>query len=414
MTKLYAGAVLVSLLLACGSDPPPGANLGIDKTLEDSPLARLQNASLLRAGDAFTLAGYDATNASVRWGRVSLDGTLTQEAGFAMAPPVVGPVFAATGKNAPGDQLVVLSFVASSTVATGYDLLATVHTAGAVAPAAPVALATLPAGTDPAKISLIAGAAASGDLGFVAWGIRVSGIPVSYLTLPADALTAAAPAKFLDDSEPARVPAWDCLAAQSSPTGGFSFGAVTPGERPDESDFNVLRVDENAVRSGDMTYQLTVRVKDCQIVGSPNPSGSYFMAFQGSSSGGTAIDFATYYPPVDPTQEGTVTTQDPVMPAAQFGDPLNLPAPAWVTSAGSDVVIGLTRKAGPRVYRFRYDAVPHGSALHLRTANGNTGPVSAWVGPDAVYATYADQVKSGSSTLTQRYFVRVDSPASLP
>ena len=201
---------------------------------------------------------------------------------------------------------------------------------------------------------------------------------------------------------------------QARPT-GFSFGAITPADSSfDTSDFQTLEIDEGG-NATHMTYQLTVRVNNCEIVGSPNPEGGYFMAFEGRSSGGTAIDFATYYPPADPTQGGgTVTTQHPVLPAARFGDPLNMPTPAWVTSAGADIVIGLARRAGPQVFRFRYDAVQRGSSLQLRTANGNTGPLSAWVGTDAVFATYSDQVKSGSVTTTQRYFVRIDSPASLP
>ena len=129
--------------------------MGLDKTLPDSPLASLPNVTLLRAGDGFTLAGYDAAAAAVRWGRVALDGTLTQETSFALAPPVVGPVFAATGKNAPGDQLVAVGLVGSATVNDGYDLMATVHTLGDAAPAAPVVLNTLdafPTGTDPAAV----------------------------------------------------------------------------------------------------------------------------------------------------------------------------------------------------------------------------------------------------------------------
>jgi len=79
------------------------------------------------------------------------------------------------------------------------------------------------------------------------------------------------------------------------------------------------------------------------------------------------------------------------------------------------VLIGLTRKAGPQVVRYRYDAVKHGAALHLRTADGDAGPVSAWVGPDAAaYVTYTDRVKEGETRVTKRYFMRIDSPASLP
>jgi hypothetical protein len=412
MIKIDSGVVLAALLVGCGSDAPPGASVAVDKTLpSDSLLAQVQNVSLIRAGDGFTLAGYD--NGQVRWGRLALDGTLTQETSFAMAQPAVGPVFAATKKTTPGDQLVTLAFVNSATVSQGYDLTATVQTVGAAAPAAPVALATLPAGTDPRTVQLAAGAAASGNIGYVAWGIRVTGIPISYLLLPADANTAVTPSTFLGEPIPADVPAWDCLAPQGRST-GFSFGAVTPNPSFVTSDFRTVEVDESGLAIL-MTYQLTVQITNCRIVGAPTPAGNYFMAFQGALNGTTAIDFATYYPPLDPKSgTGTVTTQPSVLPSALFGGPLSMPRPAWVSSAGGDVVIGLERKSGPEVVRFTYNAVPHGSTLKLRSVNGNAGPVAAWVGDDAVYATYTDQVKSGSTTATNRYFMRIDSPASLP
>jgi hypothetical protein len=416
MMKIRSGAWLALVVVGCGSDAPPGATAAVDQTLVDSLLAQTQNVSLIRAGDSFTLVGYD--NGQIRWGRLALDGTLTNETSFTPAqPPLVGPVFAATKKSAPGDQLVALAFFDSTMVVGGYDLTATVHTLGAATPAAPLVLATLPAGTDLSAVQIAAGAAASGNLGWVAWGIHhvpggTAGIPISYLTLPADAVTTATPSNFLGDPSAANAPDWDCLAAQGRPT-GFSFGAVTPNPNFVTSDFNTVDVDEN----GDtvlMTYQLTVEVSNCQIVGAPTPIGGYFMAFRGVQNGAPAIDFATYYPANDPGQDGSVTTQHPVLPAALFGDPLNMPKPAWVSSAGGDVVIGLARRSGPEVVRYTYNAVPHGSTLKLRSVNGNAGPVAAWVGDDAVYVTYTDQVSSGGTTATKRYFMRVDSPASLP
>lgn len=412
MTKLGPAALAACLLLGCGSDAPPGASLGVDKTLPDSPLAQLQTTSLMRAGDGFVLAGYEA--GYVRWGVLGLDGTVTYEAGFPLAKPVLGPVFAATMKATPGDQLVALAVVPSPTVAEGYDLAATVHTAGTATPAPARVLATLPAGTDPTTIQIAAGAAASGRLGWVAWGIRVAGIPVSYLTLPADAAASPTPSSFLGDPGLANAPAWDCLAGHQRPT-GFSFGAVVPNGDASwpASNFETVEVDEAGTTTL-MRYQLIVTVANCQIVGGPNPSGSYFMAMQGILNGTRAIDFATYYPPVDPKEPGTVHTQHPVMPDALFGDPLSMPKPAWVSRGGPDVVIGLSRRSGHQVVRFQFDAVRRGSTLNLRSASGNSGPIAAWVGDDATYVTYSDVVGSGSSAVTRRYFMRIDSPATLP
>ena len=411
MLKISSGVLLAFVLVGCGSDPPPGATATIDKTLPDSPLSGLAKVSLIRAGDSFTLAGYDSTSGKVRWGRLALDGTLSQEASFAMAQPVIGPVFAATKKTSPGDQLVALAMVNSSTLSGGYDLTATVQTIGDVLPAAPIVLVTLPAVSDTTLLQLAAGAAASGNLGYVAWGVRMQGIPISYLMLPADAITAAAPSKMLDDSVPANVPAWDCLAPQSTPN-GIVFSAVTPNTAFGTSDFRTAEIDENGVANF-LTYQLTATVTSCHIVGSPTPTGSYFMAFQGTENGSSGIYFATYYPPAPPAVDGIVKTYS-VLPSVLFGAPLNMPRPAWVTSAGGDVVIGLERKAGPQVFRWTYNAIGHGSALTMRSVNGNTGPVSAWVGFDASYVTYTDQVSSAGTTAIKRYFMRVDSPASLP
>jgi hypothetical protein len=412
MTKLGSGALAACFLLACGSDPPPGASLGLDKTLPDSPLTRLQTASLIRAGDGFVLAGYEA--GQVRWGGLGLDGTVTHEGNFPLPTPVVGPVFAATMKTVPGDQLVAIAVVPSLASAEGYDLTATVQTAGMAAPAQARVLASLPPGTDPTTIQVAAGAAASGRLGWVAWGVRVPGIPVRYLTLPADALASATASTFLADAVAANVPAWDCLAAHQRPT-GFSFGAVVPNGDPDwpASNFETVEVDE-AGGTTLMRYQLMVTIANCQIVGGPNPSGSYFMAMQGILNGTRAIDFATYYPPIDPKEAGTVHTQHPVMPDALFGDPLSMPKPAWVSRGGPDVVIGLSHRSGHQVVRFQFDAVKHGATLDLRSASGNSGPIAAWVGDDATYVTYSDQAGSGSGAVTRRYFMRVDSPATLP
>jgi hypothetical protein len=410
MIKTCAGVLLAVAVLGCSSDSPPGATVALAKTLPDSPLARMQNASLIRAGGSFTLAGYE--NGRVQWGRLSLDGVLSQETGFDLAQPVLGPIFAATMKSTPGDQLVAIVVTNSATVSGGYDLLAIVQTLGDPTPAAPVLLAPpLPVGTDPSTVQIAAGAATSGNVGFVAWGIRVPGIQVSYLLLPADAVTSAAPSQMFAGSAPADVPDWDCLQTTGGTT-GLGFSVVTPGSAsPQYSDFDTLEFDE-AGNAPFMTYQLNARVVNCNIVGSPTPEGNFFLAFQSPS----AIDFATYYPdPTDPNNPGTVTTHDPVLPAALFGGPLGMPHPAWVISAGGDVSIGLDRTAGPEVVRFTYNAVPHGATLLLPSANGQTGPVSAWVGPDAAYVTYSDQVKgSGSATSVMRYFMRVESPASLP
>jgi hypothetical protein len=404
MTKTL-GVLCVVALLGCNSDSPPGATAALDVTLPNSALTRIPNLSLIRAGDSFTLAGYDGTQ--VLWGRLSLDGkTLTEEAGFPLAQPLVGPVFAATTKTTPGDQLVAIVLTNSAKSAGGYDLSAIVQTVGDAAPAAPVLLDSYAAGTVPSTVQIAAGAATTGNVGFVAWGVPGMGISPKYLLLPADAATTATASKMFDDSIPANTPDWSCLATTGGRTGlGFSVVAPDPGDSA-TSDFDAFEVDETTGVSTYMQYQFRVRVADCQVVGSPGPAGTYLMAFETSN----AIGFATYYPPPDLKNPGSVDTKNPVLSASTFGDPLNMPHPAWVAPAGGgDISIGLVRNGGPKIFRYTYYALPHGSPVTLRSEKGRTGPVASWVGPNATYVTYTDQSASGTPPL-KRYFMRVESP----
>ena len=409
MIKTCVGVLLAATLLGCSSNSPPGASLALDVTLDDSSLAGMQNVSLIRAGDRFMLAGYE--NGQIRWGSLSLDGKLTQETGFAPPQPPVGPapVFAATKKNTPGDQFIAILVVNSATVSGRYDPQAFAQVLGDPSPGSPVFLDMIPDGADPAAVQIVAGAEATGNLGFVAWGVPGFGAAASYRLLPAD------PTQTTSLSL-SPYPDWQCLTTAAS-TSGLSFGVVTPltdaAHSFNFSNFNAIDIDEAGNAPG-MTYELAVEVANCRIVGSPAPAGGYTMAFQTSSS----IGFATYSPPFDPTdpsQTGTVTTQALALPAATFGDPLSMPRPAWVSSAGTDVSIGVSRPAGPQVYRFSNNAVPHGGTLTLRSVQGQTGPVSAWVASDAVYVTYADRVNGpGGTPSFKRYFMRIESPASLP
>jgi len=415
MMRTSAGIFSVLGLFACSSDAPPGASTAKDVNLTDSALAHLSKVSLLRAGDSFTLAGYDSAAGLVRWGRLTLDGVLTEQLAFALPVTLVGPapVFAATKRTTPGDQLVAIALTPSAT-AGAYDLVAVVATLGAVAPAAPVVLATLKAGTDPSTVQIAAGAATSGNLGFVAWGPRVAGMDVQFLLLPADAVPSAAPAAFFGKAA-ADMPSWDCLHATNG-IAGLAFSVVTPGPGgPQTSDFQTLEMDESGV-GNPMDYQLTVAITNCRDVGAPGPNGTYVMAFDTSH----AIDAAMFSPTVTLDSgagdgSGSVSIIDPLMANATFGGPLDKPIPAWVSSPGGDISIGLQRNGAPQVVRFRYDGAPRGSALTLRSDHGQTGPLASWVGTDGVYVTYTDDVKgSGGATTTKRYFMRIDSPATLP
>jgi len=413
MKKIGTAALLAFALFGCSSDAPPGAIISQETTLpQSSLLASLADVSLIRAGDSFTLAGYD--KGQVRWGRLSPAGDLTNETSFALPQPMLakpGPVFAVTQKNSPGDQLIAISITDSTTDPGGYDLIAVAHTVGDKSAGAPVVLATLSDVTDPETVQLAAGAATSGKIGFVAWGIHAENlhIPVNFFLLPAGAAASGNPVRALDDVPTTRIPFWDCLRTTEGPT-GLGFSVVVPDALPSKSRWRTIEIEESG-NTRDMTYPLDAQVTSCQIVGSLTSTGAYLIAFQA----GNAIDIASYRPLLsDAGENGNVTTYKSVLPSAKFGGPLNLPKVVWTGPAGNDFTIGVERPSGPQVFRFTYDAAPHGATLTLRSANGRAGPVAAWVGPDAVYATYTDQVSQSGTTTTWRYFVKIESPENLP
>lgn len=411
MIKFWTGALLVLGLLGCSSDGPPGASVAANYTLPDSALARMRDVSLLRAGDSFTMAGYE--NGQVRWGRVSLAGVVTNETGFDLPKPLVGPTFAATMKSTPGDQLIVLVVNNSTASPGGYDLSAIVQNVGSALTTTPKVLYTFTAPTDVSAIQLAAGAATTGNVGFVAWSVQAQWTTVKYLMLSADAATAATAAEY---ALPRSDPAWVCLGALAGTTGlGFSVVAPVPGF----ASWLPAELNESgAITSNIEEFQLLGNVKDCRIMGSPTSKGGYDIAFQDTGS----IALATYFPTSDPTKSGPVITSRAIS-NADYPDSLSVPQPAWVSPAGNDVSLGLMRLAGPQVQRFSYNADRHGSALALPSVNGNTGPVASWVAPsdgvnaDAVYVTYTDTLAATGTAPTpsiKRYFLKIESPLVLP
>jgi hypothetical protein len=407
--RIFGLWALVAMgLVACSSDEPPNARIAQELTLTDSALVRMQNVSLMAAGDGFTMAGYE--NGQVRWARLSPDGVLSQETGFALAPPVLGPYFSVTQNATAADQLVTIGLYSSTTVATGYDLQAVVQDVGAATAAAPVVLATLPPGTDKTKVRIAAGAGKSGNLGFVAWGIQVQGYPIKYLLLGANAAPSGDPATAFG-SWTSVPPAWDCLAPTSG-SSGLGFSIVAPDDKyTDVTDWVTNELDDAGTSTGEMLYGIPAQVAGCHILGAPTASGGYDIAFEGTPGIGASF----YYPPPPGDDTGTITTHPIVLSAASFGDPMQFPHIAWVAPAGNDIAIGLDRTSGPYVVRFTYQAVPRGSSLVLRSANGKTGPVSAWTGADYTYVTYTDQVSGpGGAVNVLRYFVKVDASVQLP
>ncbi|MGD0838696.1 MAG: hypothetical protein ABSB49_18825 [Polyangia bacterium] len=395
-------------LTACGSSAPPAAAIAAQVSFPDSDLVRMPNLSLIEAGNAVTLAGYQApaagsANGQIRWGRASFAGALTVATGFELSPPVLGPAFAVVESASPADQLVTLAMVASATVAGGYTLEAIVQDLSAPAPGSPVVLAALPAGTVQANLRMTAGAAKTGTLGFVAWGVTGSSA-VQYLVLGPGATVVAQGTAF---DQWAGGPAWDCLAPTNGPS-GLGMSVVAPDlTLLGSTDWVTSELDGSGAPTGEMEYSFPQAVSGCSITGSPTAVGGYDIAFADPPGIGGVF----YYPPPSGATSGSDWPFPLLMSANSFHDLRDLPEVAFAAPAGSDMLIGLARASGPYLVRFTDEGVPHGSALPLPSSSGNTGPVASWVGPDYIYVTYTDQV---SLTNVVRRWVTVDPLPQLP
>lgn len=429
MTRAFACsvAVLTSLSWAgCGSDQPLGAQVGQQVSLGDSPLALTRDAVLVRAGDGFVLAGLDGT--TVRWGQLSSTGALSTESAFALpeqpATTVggqsLGPLFAVSSKTAPGDQLVVAMAVLQAGSTDHYEVHAWVHDLGSLLPPTLQVLGTQAAAPTSGTVRLLAGSSPNGTRALVVWGVEGQLAPIQYRMLGADGALVGAPGKIYDDANPNSLALWNSLdTTQNAPD--LAITLVEPPKQKDEQYlWRRFQVNDDGSIGGEADIGLDVlEVSDGRIVSTPTSDG-YLLAWQNNASNGGTFFANLTPPPPDAGSEplNNVSTHQ-VLASSLYGGYPSMPKLAWIAPAGYEFTIGLARPRGLEVLRFDIFADPRGRALYLPSVSGNTGPVSAWVGSDAVYVTYLDmpgassQADAAVPTGSHRFLVTVVSPDEL-
>ena len=425
---VWSAAVLTSLSWAgCGSDQPLCAQVGQQLPLGDSPLALTRDAVLVRAGDGFVLAGFDGT--VVRWGQLSNSGDISGESAFALPEQpaatadgrTLGPLFAVTSKTAPGDQLVVVMGVLQAGTTDHYEMHAWVHDLGSTLPPTLQALGVQAAAPASGPIRLVAGSSPNGTRALVAWGVEGQLAPIQYRMLGADGALVGNPGTIYDAADSNSIALWSCLdTTQNAPDLAITLVEAPNQGHPGQSAWRRFQMNDDGSIGGEAQIGLDVLdVSDGRIVSTP-ASGGYLLAWQNNTTDGGTY-FANLTPPPDAGPDATDTvTSHLVLASAAYGGYANMPKLTWVAPAGFDFTIGLVRSRGPEVVRFDVFADPMGRALYLPSVSGNTGPVSAWVGSDAVYVTYLDMPGSSAHgdaavpTGSQRYLVTVLSPAELP
>jgi hypothetical protein len=425
--------VLTSLWWAgCGSDAPLCAQVGQQIPLTASPLSLTRDTALVRAGDGFVLAGLDGS--TVRWGRLSSDGQISGESAFDLPEQPattaggqsLGPFFAVTSKTVPGDQLVVVMGVLQAGTTDNYEIHVGVQDSGS--PAAPVMqnLGAQAAAPTSGPIRLVAGSSPSGTRALVLWGVEGQLAPIHFQMLGADGALVGNQGTIEDDPDPNNIPPWSCLDTTQNNAANLAITLVeAPGQHGQNHEgkyaWRHFKINDDGAITGIDEIDLdSLNVSDCRILSTATSDG-YLLGWQdNTAAGGTSFAVLTAPPPDAGLDiSGNVTTK-PLLASALYGGYSSMPKLVWIAPAGFEFTLGLARPQGPEVVRFNDVADPRGRALYLPSASGNTGPVSAWVGSDAVYATYLDiagssrQADAAVPAGSQRLLVTVLSPANLP
>jgi hypothetical protein len=216
--------------------------------------------------------------------------------------------------------------------------------------------------------------------------------------------------------DPKNVPLWSCLDSTQNNAANLAvtlLEAPTP-EHPLQPRWHRFEIGDDGSIGEQVLIDLKFDVTDCRIVSTP-AFGGYLLGWQNDTSNGGTY-FASFTPPppdAGPDALYNVTIL-PVLASARWGGYSQMPKLAWIAPAGYEFNIGLAGSRGPEVDRFNFFADPRGKTLYLPSGSGNTGPVSAWVGADAVYVTYLDMPglpgDAGVPAGSQRYLVTVFSP----
>ena len=421
----FVGSVAVLTWLSwagCGSEQPLCAQIGQQAPLGNSPLALTRNAKLLRAGDGFVLAGIDGT--TVRWGQLSRTGTLSGESSFELPPTEkiattaggkpLGPLFAVTGKAAPGDQLVVITGVLQDQSKDHYELHAWVHDLGSQVQPTMHVVGVQMAVANSGPIRLAVGNTANGKQALVVWAVEGQAVPIHYQMLGPDGALVGKPGEIADASYTAR---WTCLAtAQNAQNLAVTLIESPNSSHPQWPRWRRFEIGDSGSMGGPAQIDLNLDVTDCRIV-STHTSEGYLLAWQNNASNG-GTSFASFVPssPDSGTEAIDEVVTRPVLASAYYGGYAQMPKLDWIAPVGYEFTIGLVGSRGPEVRRFDLFADPKGRPLYLPSVAGNTDLISSWVGNDAVYVTYLDM--PGSSTradaavsgASQRYLVTVLSP----
>jgi hypothetical protein len=359
------------------------------------------------------LIGTEAGGNTIRFARLSPEGTLEAETAVSVPARKVGPWAAVTGKSTPGDQLAVVYGAASESSPGRIELVVITMDAGGSAPSAPkpildsngMPILLPPTPTAAADLRASMGTSKTGMAAAFTWRYEGQSAPPKMVVFKPDAEMVAPPAdvRAPRDWDPKE---WDCLALV--PTHGSDF-AVTGIRHPRGNRIYPSWYITEVRADTSVGFTLPVELVTRDLTVEPNTNCPFVAPTQKGYTIAWQNTDGTYFGDMDASApNGNVPVNVKfVKGAVRFGGPERQPPVVCVANMNSDIAIAYASENGPQVDRFDVFGGPQGGPLFL-PSHGRPGPVSAWPAVGSFYLTYLDLGDVGGKG--KRYFVKVDCP----
>jgi hypothetical protein len=343
----------------------------------------LPDARLDSVGDGFVLLGTDGAN--VLWAVVGKDGVIVgDEQSIPIPAHTAGPWFAAAGKNAPGDQIVIAFVAGASGPAGDVDLSTFTVQIDGTAPTLPASSGRIPAA---ANVTMMTGRA--GMHAGIAWAVPGT-TTISARIVGGDGLAVAG------DWTLGSVQDFSCLRF-SPGKGDLTLGYLDLSGTPPAYVFVVSEIDAGGTPQ--QPFRLPV---GNEPVDSPScvqlvaTDKGYGVAWH---SMGVATYFGAYNPPSTHFQSYRVLW-DVVAP-------LPLGGLGWL---GKNYAVVFARPGGPEVWPIDAMGQRQGFLDVFPSRVAHTGALSTQPVGSILYATYADYSDKVGTSTGSREWVKVSCP----
>ena len=356
-----------------------------------SPLTLLQSARLDRVGNRFMLFGRDG--AMLRWAPVDDRGTVGAESSAQLpASMTAGPWFAAAGRTAPGDTVLIAYGTASSTAGM-VDVQVSAAPATGGNPVAAGALVTLPDPSAPSGALVAMGSSRLGMRAGFAWTIPGQS-QVNVQSLGADGRAQGSPLTQPLSTAAPQVPCLSFIDGKNDLALGYLNEVSTADPNPS---WTLVEVSADGGLDNFVTFRLGTQDPSCPL--SSATTGGYATVWQNKLGSWIGVYDAA----------SNILTSHLFAGAVTFGGADVQPPLAGVGAvAGGDFAVVLAAPGAAEAWRVDPMGKVGTDTVTFPSSVGQMGQISTVSLSGSMYATYADYSSSSTvGTDGQRFFVKV-------